>query len=148
MHEHFEHKADIGVRGVGNTLEQAFEEAGVALTEILTDTSRINPKKAHKMELQSTDYAALLVDFLNELLYLKDKKKMLYSKFRINLGKTNVVGETGAVKEMVTLKATVFGEKINYNKHNMKTDAKAATYSELFAGEKNGKFIAQCVVDV
>jgi SHS2 domain-containing protein len=148
MFEHFEHKADIGVRGTGKTLAEAFEECAKAMTEIIADTSTINPKKSHVIELKANDYGALLVDFLNELLFLKDKKKFLYSKYRVKLGKENIVDEGGAVKEKVTLKATIFGEKINFNKHSIKTDAKAATYSELFAGEKNNSFIAQCVIDV
>jgi len=148
MHEHFEHQADVGVRGTGITLSQAFEECAVALTEIIVDTRTIQPKKSHVLELNGTDNGALLVSFLNELLFIKDKKKMFYSKFRIKLGKENIVDSSGNVKEMVTLKATCFGEKINRNKHALRTDPKAATYSELFAGEKNGQFIAQCVVDV
>ncbi len=148
MHEHFEHQADVGVRGTGITLNQAFEECAVALTEIIVDTRTIQHKKSHVLELNGTDNGALLVSFLNELLFIKDKKKMFYSKFRIKLGKENIVDPSGNVKEMVTLKATCFGEKINRNKHALRNDPKAATYSELFAGEKNGQFIAQCVVDV
>lgn len=148
MHEHFEHKADIGIRGTGNTLNQAFEKCAIALTQIIADTNTIQPKKSHIIELTGTDNGALLVSFLNELLFIKDKKKMFYSKFRVKLGKETIVDEKGNVKEMVTLKATCFGEKINRNKHALRTDPKAATYSELFAGEKNGTFIAQCVVDV
>ena len=148
MHEHFEHKADIGIRGRGHTLSQAFEECALALTQILADTNLIQPKKSHVISLEGTDNGALLVSFLNELLFIKDKKKMIYSKFRVKLGKENKVDEKGKVTEVVTLKATLFGEKINPNKHALRTDAKAATYSELFAGEKNGEFIAQCIVDV
>jgi len=146
--EHFEHKADIGVRGRGHTLEAAFEECALSMVEVFVDTSRINPKKAHKIELEGTDNGALLVSFLNELLFLKDSKKRIYSKFRVKLGKEHKVDEKGNVKEVVTLKGTLFGEKINFNKHVFRTDVKAATYSELFAGEKNKEFIAQCVVDV
>ncbi|MFA5930992.1 MAG: archease [archaeon] len=148
MFEHFEHKADIGIRGKGNTLNQAFEECALALTAIMAEPSSIMLKKSHIIELNATDHGALLVSFLNELLFIKDKKKMIYAKFRIKLGKENIVNETGKVNEMVTLKATMFGEKINYNKHSIKVDPKAATYSELFAGEKNGQFIAQCIIDV
>ena len=165
MFEHFEHKADIGIRGKGHTLGEAFEECALALTEVLADSSRIQPKKSHVISLEATDNGALLVSFLNELLFLKDSKKMVYSKFRVRLGKENkvndqakqgfagvakpgVLQQKGNVREVVTLKATLFGEKINPNKHTLKTDAKAATYSELFAGEKNKEFIAQCVIDV
>jgi SHS2 domain-containing protein len=148
MHEHFEHKADIGIRGVGKNLNEAFEECATALTDIIIDSNSVMPKKSHVISLNGTDNGALLVSFLNELLFLKDTKKMIYSKFRVKIGKENIVDEKGQAKEVITLKATIFGEKINHNKHNVKVDAKAATYSELFVGEKNGQFIAQCVVDV
>jgi SHS2 domain-containing protein len=146
--EHFEHKADIGIRGKGNTLNEAFEECATALMQIIANTNLIQPKKSHVIELKALDNEALLVAFLNELLFLKDKKKMIYSKFRVKTGKEQVIDEKGNTKEVVILKATIFGEKINPNKHELKTDPKAATYSELYAGEKEGKFIAQCIIDV
>ncbi len=148
MHEHFEHKADVGIRGVGKSLNEAFEECAIALTGIMIDSNSVMPKKSHVINLSGTDGGALLVSFLNELLFLKDTKKMIYSKFRVKIGKESVVDAAGNTKEVVTLKATIFGEKINHNKHKVKVDAKAATYSELFVGEKNGQFIAQCIVDV
>jgi SHS2 domain-containing protein len=139
MFEHFEHKADIGIRGKGQTIENAFEESAKALIEIMANIEKIEPKKSHVFEVRAVDNAALLVAFLNELLFLKDKKKMLFSKFR-----TKIVIE----KDGLLLKATVFGEKIDAKKHQLKVEAKAATYSELLVEKKGNEWIAQCIIDV
>ncbi|MFA6269065.1 MAG: archease [archaeon] len=144
MFEHFEHKADIGIRGKGSTIEHAFEEAAKALTQIMASVECVEPKKAHTFEVKATDRGALLVSFLNELLFLKDTKKMLYSKFRTKI--TSHKNSSG--EETFVLKATVFGEKIDSKKHSLKVDPKAATYSELLVEKKGNEWIAQCIIDV
>jgi SHS2 domain-containing protein len=140
MFEHFEHKADIGVRGKGKTIENAFEECAKSLTEIMAGVNLVEPKKSHVIELKAKDEGALLVAFLNELLFLKDTKKMIYSKFRVAITKD----DGGGVK----LKAVCFGEKIDPKKHELKVEAKAATYSELKVEKIAAEWIAQCIIDV
>ena len=142
MFELFEHKADIGVRGIGNTREQAFEECGKALFEAMVDTKKIQPLKNAKLSAKGTDLGALLVAYLNELLFLKDTKKMVYSKFR---AKIRDLGEGKGLE----LEGVVFGEKFDAARHAPKTDAKAATYSQLLAEKRaDGKWVAQCIIDV
>ncbi|MFA5126216.1 MAG: archease [archaeon] len=144
MFETFDNKADIGVRGKGKSIEQAFEECAKALTSIMADIDLIEPKKAHVLEVKANDYGALLVSFLNELLVLKDIKRIIYSQFRVKiLQEKNPEG-----KEIFILKATVFGEKINSKKHSLKVDPKAATYSQLLVDKKENEWVAQCIIDV
>ena len=144
MFQHFDHKADIGIRGKGKSVEVAFEEGAKALTEIMAEIDLIEPKKSHVLEIKAADLGALFVNFLNELLFLKDKKKMIYSKFRIKISKE----KDAEGKESFVLKATVFGEKLNEKKHMFKTDPKAATYSELIVEKRGEEWIAQCIIDV
>jgi SHS2 domain-containing protein len=143
--EHFEHRADIGVRGIGKNLEEAFSECARSLADVMADVNAIEPKKAHVFTITATDYPALLVAFLNELLFLKDKKKMIYSKVRVVI---TANGTPPGPIESWNLKATVFGEKIDQIKHKIKVDAKAATYSELKVEKEGDKWIAQCIIDV
>ena len=144
MFETFENKADIGVRGKGKSVEQAFEECAKALTTVMADVYLVEPKKAHVFELKANDYGALLVSFLNEILFLKDKKKIIYSQFRVKI----LPEKDSAGKEIFMLKATVFGEKIDSKKHSLKVDPKAATYSQLLVEKKGNEWIAQCIIDV
>ncbi|MEK6958901.1 MAG: archease [archaeon] len=142
MFELFEHKADIGVRGIGVTREEAFEECGHALFEAMVNTKRVEPIKSAKFKASGTDLGALLVAYLNELLFLKDTKKMVYSKFRLKI--TELTEGKG-----YALEGVVFGEKFDSKKHAPKTDAKAATYSQLLVEkQQDGKWVAQCIIDV
>ncbi len=143
--EHFEHRADIGVRGRGKTESEAFEECAKAMTDVMADIDSIEPKKSHVLKLTAPDSSALLVKFLNELLFLKDTKKMLYSKIRVAITKNAGAEDKN---EPFMLKATVFGEKIDAKKHGLKVDAKAATYTELKAEKEGNGWVAQCIIDV
>ena len=143
--ELFEHKADIGIRGFGRSTDEAFAEAGKALFEVMCDTSKVDPLKAHKFVVEAPDLGALLVKYLNELLFVKDTKKMLYSQFRVKIAEQgNPNGE-----KSFKLEGVIFGEKIDTKKHSTKVDPKAATYSQLLVEKKSdGKWVAQCIIDV
>jgi hypothetical protein len=39
--EHYEHSADIGVRGIGASKSEAFEQAALALTAVVTDPNTV-----------------------------------------------------------------------------------------------------------
>ena len=134
--EHFPHQADIGIRGVGPTKEQAFEQSALALTAVITNVDKVEPE--HKVEItcQAVDDELLLFDWLNSLLFEMDTRKMLFSSFEIQLNEN-------------TLKATAWGEKIDIQKHQPTVEVKAATYTALSVRqEKDGNWTAQCVVDV
>ncbi len=139
MFELFEHKADVGVRGLGRTLEEAFAECAKAMFSVMVDLRKVEAKESVKMEVEAADREQLLVNFLNELLYLQDVKEMIFSRFDLYI--------TGGGREW-KLKGEGFGEKINKEKHTIKGDVKAASFHQLKVEEEDGKFVAQCVVDV
>lgn len=142
--ETFENKADIGVRGKSTTISGAFEECAKAMMSVMIDIDSIEPKKSHVLNIKAQDEQSLLTAFLNELLFVKDKKKMIYSKFRVVISK----GTNSEGTEEILLKATCFGEKIDSKKHLFKVDVKAPTYSELKVEQNKGMWVAQCIVDV
>ncbi len=139
MHQLFEHKADIGVRGIGSTLEEAFAECAKAMFNAMADLEKVEANQAEKVEARADSKEQLLVEFLNHLLYLKDVKETLFSHF--NLYITGVGGQW-------QLKGEALGEKANKEKHSIRGDVKAASYHQLKVAEKAGKWVAQCVVDV
>jgi tRNA nucleotidyltransferase (CCA-adding enzyme) len=134
--EHFPHEADMGIRGIGNTRDEAFEQAALAMTAVITDPARVSAVKKVEITREAPDDELLLVDWLNALVYEMATRKLLFSRFEVH------------VKDHV-LNAHAFGEPMDTKKHHMAVEIKGATYTALrVAQESNGEWIAQCVVDV
>ncbi len=139
MFELFEHKADVGVRGVGKSKEEAFAECAKAMFSVTVDLKEIDSEEKFDIEIETNDLESLLVDFLNHLLYLRDVNETVFNRFDLY-----IINEGDEWK----LNGKAFGEKINKKKHNIKSDVKAASYHQLIVEEKDGKWLVQCVVDV
>lgn len=134
--EHFPHDADIGVRGLGETLAQAFEQAALALTAVVTDLADVTPKEMIELSCKAPDTELLLVDWLNVLIYEMVTRNMLFSRFEVKLGEGH-------------LSAKVWGEALDVARHHPAVEIKGATYTELrVAQQPDGGWLAQCVVDV
>lgn len=134
--EHFPHEADIGVRGIGSTKEKAFEAAGLAVTAVITDPASVSPMQAVQIACEAPDEELLLVDWLNALVYEMATRKMLFSRFTVHLNDHS-------------LHATAWGEPIEVARHQPAVEVKGATYTALSVKrDEQGRWIAQCVVDV
>ncbi|MDH5741904.1 MAG: archease [Nitrospira sp.] len=134
--EHFPHEADIGVRGIGSTKEEAFEGAGLALTAVITDPASVSPIQAVSIVCEAPDDELLLVDWLNALVYEVATRNMLFSRFNVRFNGHSV-------------HATAWGEPIEVARHQPAVEVKGATYTELSVKrDEQGRWIAQCVVDV
>lgn len=136
MYETFEHGADIGIRGIGNSLEEAFSECAKAMFNVMVDIENVSPQKLIKFKTKAPNEKELLIEFLNNLLTQADLKNMVFSKFDL------------IIKNGKILESWAWGEKIDSSKHYLKTEVKAATYSMLKVEKNNNKYIAQCVIDV
>ncbi|MBW3015385.1 archease [Candidatus Woesearchaeota archaeon] len=135
VYEFFEHQADIGIRGIGSTLEEAFEECAKAMFEVMVEIDRVEPKNEIKVECSASNEEELLVEWLNRLLAESGINNMVFSEFAVSIKASKLIG-------------TAKGEEINPEKHKVKTEVKSATYSGLKVGKKEGKIFAQCIVDV
>lgn len=134
--EHFPHEADIGVRGYGATLEQAFEQAALALTAVIIDPAIVAPRDAIRLTCEAPDAELLLVDWLNALIYEMATRNMLFCRFEVQV-------EDGR------LMAQAWGEALDVARHHPAVEVKGATYTELkVAQDPAGDWLAQCVVDV
>ena len=134
--EHFPHEADVGVRGVGETLAQAYEQAALALTAAITDVSTVNPKTRISLSCDAPDAELLLVDWLNALVYEMATRSMLFSRFEVQLQDCHLTGQA-------------WGEAIEVARHRPATEVKGATYTALrVVQQADGSWLAQCVVDV
>ena len=134
--EHFAHEADMGVRGVGPSKEEAFAQAALAMTAIITDPATVEAKTAVSIECEAPDDELLFVDWLNALIYEMSTRKMLFRRFEVRLDKSR-------------LTATAWGEKTDVNRHEPAVEIKGATYTGLKVARSDGnEWMAQCVVDV
>jgi SHS2 domain-containing protein len=134
-YETFEHEADIGIRGFGQTAEEAFEHAAMALFSVMVNVQAIEPREKRSVTVSAPDRELLLVEWLNALLSLSDIEHMVFSKFNVKM-------------EGASLTGTAWGERLDQDRHEPNVEIKGATYHMLKVMETDGRFVAQCVVDV
>ncbi len=134
--EHFEHGADIGVRGFGHSLAEAFSQGALALTAVITDLESVAAVETVEVSCSAPDDELLFADWLNAIVYEMAVRKMLFSRFEVNITDH-------------ALTATLWGEAVNLHRHQPVVEVKGATYTALMVGQDDqGRWVAQCVVDV
>ncbi len=133
--EHFPHDANVGVRGFGPTAAQAFEQAALALTAVVT-RAEVKPLSPVEVRCEAPDLELLLVDWLNMIIFEMAVRRMLFSRFdvRIDGGR---------------LESELWGEPVDVARHAPACEPKGATYTALkVAQDADGLWSAGCVVDV
>lgn len=134
--EHFPHDADMGVAGIGESLPAAFAQAALGLTAIITDPARVRPAEPVSVRCRAPDPELLFVDWLNALVFEMATRRMLFSRFEVEL----YGGE---------LRGTAWGERVDVRRHQPAVEIKGATYTGLSVEQTaSGAWRAQCVVDV
>jgi SHS2 domain-containing protein len=132
---HFAHEADIGVAGEGATLADAFAQAALALTAVITDAV-VEARERVVIECAAPTAELLFVDWLNALIYEIATRRMLFARFDVT---------TDGRK----LNATAWGEPLDRERHRPAVEVKGATYTALSVEQVgDGSYRAQCVVDV
>jgi len=133
--EHFPHDADMGVRGVGATVEQAFEQGALALTAIVTHTE-VRPQCSIQVSCEAPDLELLFVEWLNAIIYEMAVRTMLFGSFAVRIDGTRLDG-------------TLRGEPVDIDRHAPACEPKGATYTALKVAQgSDGTWSATCVVDV
>jgi len=135
--EFLPHTADVKFRAYGKTLEEAFSNAALALTAVMTE-DKIASKIKKKITVQAAKKESLLYDFLESLLYLADTEGFL-------LGKVMSLRIQKKGKEYF-LRAEVAGD--GAEGYDVKTQIKAATYNDMFIKEEKTKVTLQVVLDI
>jgi SHS2 domain-containing protein len=133
---HFPHGADVGVRGQGATLGEAFANAALALTAVVADPGSVVPLRSVAILCSAPDHELLLVEWLNQIVFEMATRRMLFSRFDVHV-------------DGCSLRAQAFGEPIDRLRHAPRVEAKGATLTALrVAQDADGRWLAQCVVDV
>jgi SHS2 domain-containing protein len=134
-YETFEHEADIGIRGFGSSVEEAFEGAAMAMYSVMVKIEAIKLLEQRKVSVSAPERELLLVEWLNALLSLSDIERMVFSKFDVTIDGASLTG-------------TVWGERLDRVRHEPTVEVKGATYHMLKVDKDNDEYVAQCVVDV
>ena len=138
--EFLEHTADVYIRTHGTTMEEAYENAALAMFEVMTDTDKITPMQEETLEVEAEDQYALLYSWLEALLVKFETENMLYSKFQIT--------KWEETDENFKIKAKVFGEKFDSQKHPQRVAVKAATYHRMVIIRERDRVILEFILDI
>jgi len=112
-----EHTADVEIKVWGNNLEDLFKNSFYGLLNIISKET-IPGKETRLIEITSPDNESLLVDFLNEVIYLITTRGWLPSEVvTLEITDTN-------------LKTKLNGKVIS-SPELIKTEVKATTYHNL-----------------
>jgi len=135
-YEIIDHPSDIGIIARGRTKKEAFENAAFGMMDMMFDLSKVKPKETIKIKVEGEDIQSLLVNWLNELIYLSDAKRIMFSSYEIlSFGDK-------------MLEALVAGEKIGTAKHKVKLYIKAATYNQIDIVKIKSGYSIKIIFDV
>lgn len=130
--------ADVAFQAEGRTLKELFESAGLAVTNtMVSDLKKVKPKVTKTIKLKGENMESLLFNFLQEIIFLKDAKQLLLSKFSVKVD-----------EKKLSLVAKCFGEKLNMEKHELLVDVKAVTMHRFELKKEKKGWKASVILDV
>jgi len=133
--EYLEHTADVGIAAYGDDLREAFANAAYGMFSLIAELDSVAEREMRNISLSASDVEGLLVDWLNELLFLFDAEGLLLQRFDITRLEDGV------------LEARVYGEKADPSRHELKMAVKAATYHRLKV-ERGRPCRVQVILDI
>ena len=134
-YEFLPHTADVKFRAYGKTMGEAFSNAALALTEVITDYNKVEPKVEKTIEVSSEDEKALLYDFLEQFIVLLDSESFLLNSIK----EIKIEGNK--------LRAVIIGDTA-VDKYKTETHIKAVTYQEMEIKKEKDKYMLQVVLDL
>jgi len=141
--------ADVAFEAYGKDLKELFENSALALFEAMVDTKQVRPISNFQFPISNPTLDGLLFDFLNELVFLKDEKGMVFSKFKLRIEKLQAASLRPELGPRVyNLQAQVWGEEIDPKKHKLKADVKAVTFHQFKVEQIREGWQARVILDI
>jgi SHS2 domain-containing protein len=134
--EVLEHPADIGFRAYGSTLPELYAASAVAMLSIAGDPGAAEPRHEYRLAVESGDRESLMVDWLSEVLYWYDGRRIAFREFRI-----------GAFRDYA-IEATGLGEPRDFERHRAHLIVKAVTYHQLKVEQRGDLWVAEVYLDI
>jgi protein archease len=137
MYETFEHTADLGLRAGAPDLDTLFAEAGRGLFSLMIENlDDVQPREEISLAVVGSELDYLLFDWLNELLFLFETRRLVLAEFRVK------IADGG-------LQATARGEPLDSARHRLAHEVKAITYHQLkIEQQPDGAWLAEVIVDI
>jgi len=136
MFEIFEHTADIGIRARAESLESLFADAARGLFSVIAaNLDAVRPLQEIALTITGQRHDDLLFDWLDELLFTFDTKRLLFGEFEVQFSPTG-------------LTATARGEPIDRTRHELNMEVKAITYHGLKVDRDGDGWLAEVIVDI
>ncbi len=140
-YSYIEHLADIGIHAEGATVEEAFENGAEAVLNLMFDLETINTTEDVTFGVDAKDLQLLFVEVINETISVQDTHGFAFKRL--------VTAEIKKTNGLYRFIGTAYGEPLSLEKHTVKTEVKAATYSGLsYKKEDEGKHVFECILDV
>jgi SHS2 domain-containing protein len=140
QYEFLEHTADAYVAAYGADLTEAFENAAIAMFDVMTQVEKINPLTEDHVEASGDDEQELLYNWLEALLVKSEINGMLYSKFKVS----DFTHDSSGFR----LKAKIWGEKFDVERHLQKVGIKAITYHRMEIVKTSEKVTLKFILDI
>jgi SHS2 domain-containing protein len=134
--EILEHPADIGFRAYGRTLPELFANSAIAMLSIAGELEDIEPKNEYTLEAAGSDYESLLVNWLSEVLYFFDGRRIALRNFEV------------LELEPDRLRALARGEPRDAERHRAKLIVKAVTWHQLKVARYDDGWAAEVYLDI
>ena len=132
--------ADIAFEATGRDLPELYAAAADAMMNVMIDNlDAIEPRETRQIELSNDKIEMLLFDFLQEIIYFKDAKRLLL-----------LVREAQIVQkdEVYFLRAKFAGERLDDVRHQQRADVKAVTLHRFSVRECDGVWKARVLLDI
>lgn len=139
--ETFEHGADIGIRGFGESPERALSNLLKALASVMVENDTFLEDKttiSYYIEVEADYSDELLVAFVNKIISLSYSENILFLEFD---------GEV-VLNNRCFIKGSLKGVLLDYDKYGYGVEVKGATFTMAKFEKENEYYIAQCVIDV
>ena len=133
--QHFPHGADVGVRGIGRSLAEAFAEAARAMTAASVNLDAVGLRSSVEIVCSGTDAEDLLYAWLNAVIYEMAIRRMVFGRFDVEI-------------DGGTVRAVAWGETLLPERHQPAVEIKGATFTGLRVRKEGDEWVAECVVDV
>jgi SHS2 domain-containing protein len=134
--EILEHPADIGFRVHADTLPELFANAAMAMLSIAGDPAAATPLEQYRLAVESPDLDSLMVDWLSEVLYWYDGKRIAFRGFRVTRFEDTAIEAVGE------------GEPRDPERHRARLIVKAVTWHQLKIGRREGGWMAEVYLDI
>lgn len=138
-YELVDHTADLKIKVYGKDLEELLKNCSAAMMDVICDLNTIELKNQYSVSSSGNSEEQLLVNLLQELLYLHEVKKLLFCKFEFKIN-DNIKNRE--------VEGNVWGEEIDFSRHDLLNDIKAVTYSDLKVEHKDGKLSVKITFDI